>query len=100
MLWRALLGFPWWAWLLLGVPAALLTVDLVAARRGEGLVQTRQAALALAEPNDAFAATTLVAECAPALVAVGLQAIGATIERVRYAAVASGFDRLAAKLRV
>jgi hypothetical protein len=40
-----------------------------------------------------------VAECAPALVAVGLRAIGATIERVRYAAVASGFDRLAAKLR-
>ena len=43
----ALLGFPWWAWLVLGVPAALLTVDLVAARRGEGLVQTRQAALVL-----------------------------------------------------
>ena len=43
----ALLGFPWWAWLLLGVPAALLAVDLVAARRGEGLVQTRQAALVL-----------------------------------------------------
>jgi len=43
----ALLGFPWWAWLVLGAPALLLTIDLAAARRGPGLVQTRRAALAL-----------------------------------------------------
>ena len=43
----ALLGFPWWAWLILGSPALLLTVDLAAARRGTGLVQTRRAAVAL-----------------------------------------------------
>ena len=58
-----------------------------------------ESAFSLAEPNDAFAATTLVAECAPALITVGLRSVGPTIERVRYAAVASGFDRLAAKLR-
>jgi len=43
----ALLGFPWWAWLILGAPALLLTVDLAAARRGAGLIQTRRAAIAL-----------------------------------------------------
>jgi uncharacterized membrane protein len=43
----ALLGFPWWAWLVLGVPALLLTIDLVAAHRAEGFVQTRRAALVL-----------------------------------------------------
>lgn len=41
------MGFPWWAWLILGAPALLLTIDLAAARRGAGLVQTRRAALAL-----------------------------------------------------
>jgi hypothetical protein len=43
----ALLGFPWWAWLLLGVPALLLVIDLVMGRRGEGLVRSRRAALTL-----------------------------------------------------
>jgi hypothetical protein len=43
----ALLGFPWWAWLILGVPALILVVDLVVARRRSGLVRSRQAALAL-----------------------------------------------------
>jgi hypothetical protein len=43
----ALLGFPWWAWLLLGAPALLLVVDLVVARRGKGLVRSRSAALVL-----------------------------------------------------
>jgi hypothetical protein len=43
----ALLGFPWWAWLILGVPAILLVLDLAVASRGEGLVRTRGAALAL-----------------------------------------------------
>lgn len=43
----ALLGFPWWAWLLLGIPALLLVVDLAIAGRGEGLVRSRRAALAL-----------------------------------------------------
>jgi hypothetical protein len=43
----ALLGFPWWAWLILGAPALLLTVDLAAACRGAGLVQTRRSAIAL-----------------------------------------------------
>jgi hypothetical protein len=43
----ALLGVPWWAWLILGVPALLLVIDLVVASRGEGLVRTRQAALTL-----------------------------------------------------
>jgi tetratricopeptide (TPR) repeat protein len=54
--------------------------------------------LALTEPNDAFATATLVAECAPALVAVGVTSVNATAERVRYAAIASGFDRLAARM--
>ena len=55
-------------------------------------------ALGLAEPNDAFATATLVAECAPALVEVGVTTVAATVERVRYAAIASGFDRLAARM--
>jgi hypothetical protein len=42
-----LLGLPWWTWLLVGVPALLLTIDLVLALRGRGLVRTRTAALAL-----------------------------------------------------
>ena len=77
-----------------------LAIRVAATAGHAGLAADRfDSALALAEPNDAFAATTLVVECAPALVGVGLRAMGATIERVRYAAVASGFDRLAAKLR-
>ena len=38
---------PWWAWLVLGVPALLLTIDLLLALRGKGLVQSRNAALVL-----------------------------------------------------
>ena len=41
------LGLPWWVWLLLGIPALLLTIDLALARRGRGLVRSRRAALAL-----------------------------------------------------
>lgn len=43
----ALLGFPWWAWLIIGAPALLLVVDLVMGRRGLGLVRSRSAALGL-----------------------------------------------------
>ena len=42
-----LLGLPWWIWLVLGVPALLLTIDLLLALRGNGLVQSRRAALVL-----------------------------------------------------
>ena len=42
-----LLGSPWWIWLLLAVPAVLLTVDLFLAGRGRGLVRSRRAALLL-----------------------------------------------------
>jgi len=42
-----LLGFPWWTWLVLGVPALVLVADLLVARRGRALVRSRQAALAL-----------------------------------------------------
>jgi diguanylate cyclase (GGDEF)-like protein/putative nucleotidyltransferase with HDIG domain len=55
-------------------------------------------ALALAEPNDSFAAVRLVAESATTLAGVGVQAVRGTIERVRYTAIASGFDHLARKL--
>jgi hypothetical protein len=43
-----LLGLPWWIWLLVGVPALLLTIDLsLAFRRRKGLVRSRKAALVL-----------------------------------------------------
>ena len=42
-----LLGLPWWIWLVLGLPAFLLTVDLLLALRGKGLVQSRRAAIVL-----------------------------------------------------
>jgi hypothetical protein len=42
-----LLGLPWWIWLLVAVPALLLTIDLSLTRRGVGLVRTRRAALLL-----------------------------------------------------
>jgi hypothetical protein len=42
-----LLGLPWWTWLLVGVPALLLTIDLLLAWRGKGLVRSRRAALVL-----------------------------------------------------
>ena len=77
-----------------------LAIRLAASAGHAGMAADRfESAFGLAEPNDAFAATTLVAECAPALITMGLRSVGPTIERVRYAAVASGFDRLAAKLR-
>ena len=72
----------------------------LAARAGHtGLAMDRfESGRALAEPNDAFCAATLVAECAPALLAVGVASLAATIEHAHYSAVSSGFDRLAAKL--
>jgi len=42
-----LLGLPWWVWLVLGAPALVLAIDLLLARRGNGLVQTRESALVL-----------------------------------------------------
>ena len=42
-----LLGLPWWLWLLLGVPALVLTIDLSLTFRGKGLVRSRKAALVL-----------------------------------------------------
>jgi hypothetical protein len=42
-----LLGLPWWIWLLFGVPALLLTIDLLLSLRGSGLVRSRGAALLL-----------------------------------------------------
>jgi hypothetical protein len=42
-----LLGLPWWVWLLLGVPALLLTIDVSLTFRGSGLVRSRKAALYL-----------------------------------------------------
>jgi hypothetical protein len=41
----ALLGLPSWVWLLVAVPALLLTIDLFLARRGGGFVRSREAAL-------------------------------------------------------
>jgi tetratricopeptide (TPR) repeat protein len=64
-----------------------------------GLAAERFAdALALAEPNDAFGVAFLAAECAAGLAACGVRALESTIERVRYVALASGFDRLAERL--
>ena len=42
-----LLGLPWWVWLLLGIPALLLTIDVSLTFGGRGLVRTRNAALFL-----------------------------------------------------
>ena len=42
-----LLGLAWWIWLVLGLPALLLTIDLGLASRGLGLVRSRRAALVL-----------------------------------------------------
>jgi hypothetical protein len=76
-----------------------LAVRVAAATGHAGLAADRfERALVLTEPNDAFAATRLVAECAPVLARVGVQTVAATIERLRYAAIASGFDGLANKL--
>ena len=45
-LWE-LLGLPWWIWLVLGIPALLLAIDLLLAFRGKGLARSRNAALVL-----------------------------------------------------
>lgn len=42
-----LLGLPWWMWLLIAVPALLLTIDLYLTDRGSGLLRSRRAALVL-----------------------------------------------------
>jgi len=42
-----LLGLPWWMWLLIALPALLLTIDLYLNDRGSGLLRTRRAALVL-----------------------------------------------------
>lgn len=43
-----LLGLPWWIWLVVAVPALLLTIDLsLTLRGGNGLVRSRRAALVL-----------------------------------------------------
>lgn len=42
-----LLGLPWWIWLLVGIPALLLTIDVSLTFSGRGLVRTRKAALFL-----------------------------------------------------
>jgi tetratricopeptide (TPR) repeat protein len=76
-----------------------LAIRLAAAAGHAGLAtECFERALALAEPNDSFAAVRLAAECATALASVGVQTVRGTIERVRYAAIASGFDHLARKL--
>jgi hypothetical protein len=42
-----LIGVHWWVWLLVAVPVLLLTIDLVLAYTGLGLVRSRRAALLL-----------------------------------------------------
>jgi hypothetical protein len=42
-----LVGFTWWSWLVLAVPAFLLCLDVWLGVRGVGLVRTREAAFAL-----------------------------------------------------
>lgn len=42
-----LLGLSWWIWLLVALPAILLTIDLALTYRGKGLVRSRRAALIL-----------------------------------------------------
>jgi tetratricopeptide (TPR) repeat protein len=79
--------------------ADALAVRLAARAGHVGLAMDRfESARTRAEPNDAFCAATLVAECATALQDVGVSALAGIIERARYSAVSSGFDRLAAKL--
>jgi diguanylate cyclase (GGDEF)-like protein/putative nucleotidyltransferase with HDIG domain len=79
--------------------ADALAIRLAARAGHTGLAMDRfESGRALAEPNDAFSAAMLVAECAPALLGVGVSSLRTTIERAHYSAVSSGFDRLAAKL--
>ena len=76
-----------------------LAIRLATTAGHSGLAAERFAdALTLAEPNDAFAVAFLAAECAAGLAACGVRALESTIERVRYVALASGFDRLAERL--
>jgi uncharacterized membrane protein len=42
-----LIGLPWWIWLVLALPALLLTVDLLLAQRGTGIARSRAAAIVL-----------------------------------------------------
>ena len=42
-----LLGLSWWIWLLVALPALLLTIDLALTYRGRGLVRSRRAAMLL-----------------------------------------------------
>ena len=42
-----IVGLPWWLWLVVGLPAVLLAIDLVLARQGKGIVRSRHAALML-----------------------------------------------------
>jgi hypothetical protein len=42
-----LVGLSWWIWLLVALPALLLTIDLALTYRGKGLVRSRRAALLL-----------------------------------------------------
>jgi tetratricopeptide (TPR) repeat protein len=87
------------AWFVGRERADALAIRLAARAGHTGFAMDRfESARLLAEPNDAFAAATLVAECAPALLGVGVTSVAAAIERARYSAVSSGFDLLAAKL--
>lgn len=45
--WQLLHRLGWWIWLVLAVPALVLTADLVASARGAGLARTRRVALVL-----------------------------------------------------
>ena len=40
-------GLPWWIWIVLALPALLVSLDLALGSRGAGIVRTRRAALAL-----------------------------------------------------
>jgi len=76
-----------------------LAVRLATSAGHSGLAAERFAeALSLAEPNDSFAAALLTAECAPGLSGAGVRMLSATMDRMRWAALASGFDHLAARL--
>ena len=87
------------AWLILGSSVRADDAEDKAEAFFNKLAADRfERALALAEPNDGFAAARLAAECAPALASVGVQSVVATIERLRLAAIASGFDRLASRM--
>jgi hypothetical protein len=45
--WELLGGLSWWIWLLVALPALLLTIDLALTYRGKGIVRSRRAALLL-----------------------------------------------------